>query len=158
MELHIRLGDAADIDAAVSVFERSNLARRQGMWLNRAARVEQLRAKLRHPGAWFLMATDGPTVVAMASAEALRAEGGAGPVIPGGWFLSYLFVVPERWGQGIGGAILDAVLVDASRRDCSRMHLWTHNDNKRLHRLYRSRGFSPTGRTASGEGEWVRQL
>jgi GNAT superfamily N-acetyltransferase len=46
----------------------------------------------------------------MASAEALRGEDGAGPVIPGGWFLSYLFVVPERRGEGIGGAILDAVL------------------------------------------------
>ena len=144
MELRIRLGHAADVDAAVSVFERSNLARRQGMWPNRAALVEHLRAKLRDPGAWFLVATDGP--------------GGAGPVIPGGWFLSYLFVVPERWGEGIGGAILDAVLVEASQRDCSRMHLWTHDDNERSHRLYRSRGFSPTGRTAGGEGEWVRDL
>jgi len=158
MELRIRLGDAADVDAAVSVFERSNLARRQGRWPNQAARVEHLRAKLRDPGAWFLMATAGPTVVAMASAEALRSEEGAGPVIPGGWFLSYLFVVPERWGEGIGGAILDAVLVEASRRDCSRMQLWTHDDNERSHRLYRSRGFSPTGRTSGGEGEWARDL
>jgi GNAT superfamily N-acetyltransferase len=158
MELRIRLGDAADVDAAVSVFEQSNLARRQGIWPNRAARVEHLRAKLRGPDAWFLVVTDGPAVVGMASAEALRAEGGAGPVIPGGWFLSYLFVVPERWGEGIGGAILDAVLVVAKRRDASRMHLWTHVDNERSHRLYRSRGFSPTGRSAEGEGEWVRDL
>jgi GNAT superfamily N-acetyltransferase len=79
-----------------------------------------------------------------------------GPVIPGGWFLSYLLVVPERWGKGIGGAILDVVLVEAKRRDGSRMHLWTHVDNERSHRLHRSRGFSPTGRTAAGEGEWAR--
>ena len=92
----------------------------------------------------------------MASAEALRAEGGADPVIPGGWFLSYLFVVPERWGEGIGGALLDAVLAEAKRRGYSRMHLWTHDDNERSHRLYRSRGFSPTGRTAGGESEWAR--
>jgi GNAT superfamily N-acetyltransferase len=154
--IRIRLGDAADVDAAVAVFERSNLAGRQGVWPNRAARVEHVRAQLRDPGAWFLVATDGPAVVGMASAEALRGEGGAGPVIPGGWFLSYLFVVPERWGEGVGGAILDAVLAEAKRRDYSRIHLWTHDDNERSHRLYRSRGFSPTGRTAGGEGEWVR--
>src|SRR5215213_2135810 len=94
----------------------------------------------------------------MASAEALRDTDKDGPVIPGGWFLSYLFVVPERWGEGIGGALLDAVLAEAKRRGYSRMHLWTHDDNERSHRLYRSRGFSSTGRTAGGEGEWVAPM
>ena len=94
----------------------------------------------------------------MASAEALRSQDGKGPVIPGGCFLSYLFVVPERWGEGIGGVILDAVLAEAMRRRHSRIHLWTHEDNERSHRLYRSRGFSPTGRTVEGGGEWAREL
>jgi GNAT superfamily N-acetyltransferase len=152
------LGEAADIDAAVSVFERSNLARRQGVWLDRAARVEHVRAHLHDPGSWFLVATDGPAMVGMASGEALRGEDGAGPAIPGGWYLSYLFVVPERWGEGIGEAILDAVLAEAKRRAISRMHLWTHLDNERSHRIYRSRSFSPTGRTAGGEGEWTREI
>jgi len=71
----IRMGRPADVDAAVSIFERSNLARRQ-----------------------------------------------------------------------------------ATRRHYSRIHLWTHDDNERSHRLYRSRGFSPTGKTADGEGEWAREL
>jgi GNAT superfamily N-acetyltransferase len=150
------LGTAAEVDAAVSVFERSNLARRRGVWPNRAARVEHVQAHLRDAGSWFLLATDGPAVVGMASAKALRGEDGAGPVIPGGCFLGYLFVVPERWGEGIGGALLDAVLAEARRRQYSRIHLWTHDDNERSHRLYRSRGFSPTGRSAGGEGEWAR--
>jgi GNAT superfamily N-acetyltransferase len=94
----------------------------------------------------------------MASAEPLRNEDGAGPAIPGGCFLNSLFVVPERWGEGIGGTILDAVLAEARRRHYSRIHLWTHEDNARSHRLYRSRGFSPTGRTTGGEGEWAREL
>jgi ribosomal-protein-alanine N-acetyltransferase len=80
------------------------------------------------------------------------------PAIPGGCFLNSLFVVPERWGEGIGGTILDAVLAEARRRHYSRIHLWTHEDNARSHRLYRSRGFSPTGRTNDGEGEWAREL
>jgi GNAT superfamily N-acetyltransferase len=152
------LGDAADVDAAVSVFERSNLARRQGVWPNQAPRVERVTAQLRNPSSWFLVANDGPVSVGMASAEALRSEDGRGPVVPGGCFLSYLFVVPERWGEGIGGAILGAVLVEAKRRDSSRIHLWTHEDNERSHRLYRSRGFSPTGRSAAGEDEWAREI
>jgi GNAT superfamily N-acetyltransferase len=154
----IRLGDAADVDAAVSVYERSSFARHQGVWPNRAARVEHVKAHLRDPGSWFLLANDGPVVVAMASAEALRGQYGAGPAIPSGCFLSYLFVVPERWGEGVGGVILDGVLAEAKRRHHSRIHLWTHEDNERSHRLYRSRGFSPTGRTVEDGGEWAREI
>jgi GNAT superfamily N-acetyltransferase len=94
----------------------------------------------------------------MASAEAQCGDEGADPPIPGGCFLGYLFVVPERWGEGLGGVILDAVIGEAKRRGYSRIHLWTHEDNERSHRLYRSRGFSPTGRTGEGEGEWSREI
>jgi RimJ/RimL family protein N-acetyltransferase len=153
----IRLGDAADVDAAVSVFERSNLARRQGVWTDRAARVEQVRAHLHDPASWFLIANEGPAVVGMASAEPLRGQGGSGPVIRGGCFLGYLFIAPERWGEGIGGAILDAVLTEARRRQRPSIHLLTDEDNERSHRLYRSRGFSPTGRVADGQEEWARE-
>ena len=94
----------------------------------------------------------------MASAQALWGNDGPGSVAPGGCFLNYLFVVPERWGEGIGGVIVDAVLAEAKRRDYSRIHLWTDEDNERSHRLYRSRRFSPTGRIADGEGEWAREI
>jgi GNAT superfamily N-acetyltransferase len=156
--IQIRLGDANDVDAALSVFERSNLARRQGVWPDRAARVERIRTRLHDPGSWFLVANDGSAVVGMASAEVLRGEDGAGPAIPGGCFLNLLFVVPERWGEGIGTAMLDALLVEARRRRYSRIHLWTHEDNEPSHRLYRSGGFAPTGRTADGKSEWAREL
>jgi GNAT superfamily N-acetyltransferase len=122
------------------------------------ARIERVRAHLRDPGSWFLLATDGPAAVGMASAEALWGEDGAGSVTPGSCFLGYLFVVPERWGEGIGGAILDAVLAQAKRRHYSHIHLWTHDDNERSHRLYRSRGFSPTGRSGEGGSEWSREI
>jgi GNAT superfamily N-acetyltransferase len=156
--IRIRLGEAADIDAALSVYERSNLARRQGVWPNRAARVERVRAHLHDPVSWFLVADEGPAVVGMALAEPLRGEHGAGTITPEGCFLNFVFVVPERLGEGVGGAILDAILAEAKRRQYSRIHLWTHEDNKRSHRLYLSRGFSPTGRTADGEGEWAREI
>jgi GNAT superfamily N-acetyltransferase len=154
----IRFGDAADVDAVVSVFERASLARRQGVWPNRAASVRRITHHLRDPASWFLVAHEGSALVGMVSAEPLREEDGTGPAIPGGCFLSYLFVVPERWGDGIGGLVLDAVLAEAKRRQYSRIHLWAQPDNERSHRLYRSRGFSPTGRTVEDGGEWAREL
>lgn len=158
MAIRVRLGDTADVDAAVSVYERSALARRQGVWPNRAARVEHAMARLRDPESWFFLANEGPVPVGMACAEPLRGEDRTGPVIPGGCFLNFLFVVPERWGEGIGGVLLDTVLAEAKRRSYSRIHLWTHEDNERSHRLYRSRGFAPTGQIADDEGEWARAL
>jgi GNAT superfamily N-acetyltransferase len=154
----VQLGRAADVDAAVSVYARSNLARRAGVWPSRAARVGQVRARLRDPASWFLVATEGSAVVRMASAKALRSGHGTGPVVPGGCFLALLFVVPERWGGGIGGCLLDAVLAEAKRRRYSRIHLLTHENNERSHRLYRSGGFSPTGRTVDDQGEWEREI
>ena len=106
----------------------------------------------------MVVASDGSALVGMASAEALRGKDGAGPALPGGCFLNLLFVVPERWGEGVGGAILDAVLAEAKRQHYSCVHLWTHEGNERSHRLYRSRGFSPTGRIVEGEGEWTREI
>ena len=153
----IRLGEAADIDAAVSVYERSNLARRHGVWPGRAARVDHVLGRLRDRDTWLIVAAEGPEMVAMASARALREQGGKGPVIPGGCFLGFLYVIPDRWGRGIGGAVLDAVLAEAGRRHQSRIHLLTHPDNERSQRLYRSRDFFPTGRTADGQKEWVRE-
>jgi GNAT superfamily N-acetyltransferase len=93
----------------------------------------------------------------MASAEPLRSDEG-GQEVQGGCFLGYLFVVPERWGEGIGGMLLDAAISEAKRRHYSHIHLWTHEDNERSHRLYRSRGFIPTGRTLGAEGEWTGEI
>jgi GNAT superfamily N-acetyltransferase len=149
----------------VSVYERSNLARRQGSWPSRSARVAQVTANL-HDAAhhdtasWFLIGRDGTEAVAMALIQPFRADGGSGNVIAGTWFLSLIYVLPERWGTGIGGMLLDAVIDEAKRRGCHRIFLWTHErQNERAHRLYRSCGFTPTGRTMHDDegkpiGEW----
>ena len=130
MPILIRPGDTTDFEAAVALFERSNLARRNGLWPNRLASVARCRESVRRPDSWRLVAEEASVLVGMASAQPMRANEGAGPVVPGGCFLSYLYVVPERWGEGIGGRILDAVLADAERRGYSRIQLWTHEDNE----------------------------
>jgi GNAT superfamily N-acetyltransferase len=94
----------------------------------------------------------------MATVSPLREDDGAGPAIPGGCFLNLLFVLPEHWGEGIGGALLDEVLAEARSRNCTRIHLWTEEDNERSQRLYAGRGFSRTGRAAEDAAEWAREL
>ncbi len=164
MAIVIRLGSSAEVEVAVSVYERSNLARRHGVWPDQESRTKQVAARLREPSSWFLLAQDGASCVGMAAVEPMRGGDGAGAVIPGVLFLNLVYVLRERWGQGIGGAILHALLDEARQRGYSRLHLWTHErENERAHRLYRNLGFSPTGRTLEDHegavtGEWVCDL
>jgi GNAT superfamily N-acetyltransferase len=160
--IDVRLGTFADLDDAASVYERSNLARRQGYWPSRAARVAQVTASLhdaahQEAAAWFLIGRDGTEAVAMALIHPFRADGASGDVTMGRWFLSLIYVLPERWGTGIGGMLLDAMIDEAKRRGGHYMYLWTHeHQNERAHRLYRSRSFAPTGRTMQdGEGHLI---
>ena len=153
------MADADEVETVVSVYERSNLARRGGVWAGRAERVEQVRARLRDPDSWILLGTEGGIPVGMTCAEPLRGGDRTGPVVPGGVFLNLIYVLPERWGEGIGGMLLDAVLAEAKRRGSSQIRLWTDEfDNERAQRLYRSRGFSPTGKVAGDAGEWALDL
>jgi len=154
----IRHGSASDFDGATAVFARSNLARRNGLWPHEALSVERFRNALSRPGACLTLAEEGSSLVGIALAEPLRDVQGDGGVIPDADFLGYLYVVPERWSEGIGGRLLDAVIDQARSRSCRRIRLWTHEGNERSHRLYRSRGFSPTGRVADGEGEWALEV
>ena len=69
--IDVRLGDLGNVDDAASVYERSNLARRQGNWPSQPARVAQVAANLhdaaRHDTAsWFLISREGTEAVAMA--------------------------------------------------------------------------------------------
>ena len=98
----------------------------------------------------------------MAAVLPFRADRGAGPLVPGTSFLDLIYVLPDRWGRGIGKVVLDEVIDEASRRGSRRIYLWTHErENERAQSLYRSRAFSPTGMTGADESgqpvaEWLR--
>lgn len=76
--LGVRFGEAADVDAAVWIFERSNLARRRGVWPGRTGLVERVRSHLCDWASWFLVAAQGPVVFGMASARPLHGDDSAG--------------------------------------------------------------------------------
>jgi ribosomal-protein-alanine N-acetyltransferase len=56
-----------------------------------------------------------------------------------------LAVAEHRWGEGIGGALLDGLLTEAGRRGCTDIFLEVRVDNDRAQLLYRRRGFTDIG-------------
>ncbi|MFF4598926.1 GNAT family N-acetyltransferase [Amycolatopsis sp. NPDC001319] len=101
-----------------------------------------MREKLADPEALVLVAVEGGGVVGMVLAEAGRAEDGRGPVEPGLWHVSMVFVRPECWGAGVGAALLGAL----KERVAGRLQVWTGVGNERALALYRRAGFGASGR------------
>jgi [ribosomal protein S18]-alanine N-acetyltransferase len=56
-----------------------------------------------------------------------------------------LAVAADRWSQGVGSALLEALLAEAERRRCTEVFLEVRTDNTRAQRLYRRYGFSQIG-------------
>jgi len=67
--------------------------------------------------------------------------------IPGGTQADVLTIAVRKayWGQGIGSALLDALLTAARERGCAEVFLEVRADNPRAHGLYRRRGFEELG-------------
>jgi [ribosomal protein S18]-alanine N-acetyltransferase len=84
---------------------------------------------------YYLVAEDDGKIVAYAG---LLAAGGQGDVLT-------IAVATARWGQGIGTALLDRLLAEASNRGCTEVFLEVRADNTRAQRLYRWRGFADVG-------------
>jgi GNAT superfamily N-acetyltransferase len=57
-------------------------------------------------------------------------------------YLEELYVVPERRGQGIGRALLEAAMGHARERGAARMDLGTSEDDVAARALYESAGFT----------------
>lgn len=79
--------------------------------------------------------------------QAGELAGYAGLLTPGGGQADVLTlaVAETRWGQGLGAALLDALLGEAGRRGCSEVFLEVRVDNHRAQRLYQRRGFVEIG-------------
>lgn len=143
-ETAIRRGGPSDVEAALAVWRAANGARLNGRPApeGHGARV---RAHMETPGAFFFVADTGG-VSGMAVGMQGLADDGAGPPVEGLCHVGAVFVVPDRWGEGFGGRLVDAVLAEARARGYERAQLWTHAANARAHRLYDRRGFRRTGR------------
>jgi ribosomal-protein-alanine N-acetyltransferase len=87
-------------------------------------------------GRYYLVAEEGGVLA-----------GYAGLLAPGGGQADVLTigVSEDRWGNGIGTALLTGLLAEARRRGCGEVYLEVREDNERAQRLYRQLGFARVG-------------
>jgi ribosomal-protein-alanine N-acetyltransferase len=74
----------------------------------------------------------------MFSPGAPRSAGGSADVLT-------IAVATDSWGQGIGSALLGALVDEARRRECAEVFLEVREDNPRARGLYMRRGFEEIG-------------
>lgn len=70
--------------------------------------------RLGDPAGWTLLASDSLAALGTVHFTDARTQRGEGEVIVGRAHVSGLFVLPTRWGEGIGGALIEAALVEIS--------------------------------------------
>ena len=88
------------------------------------------------PGKYYLVAADDGVIAGYAGL--LATGGGQADVLTVG-------VAHDRWGEGIGAALLDNLLTEAARRGCTEVYLEVRVDNDRAQRLYQRHGFTRVG-------------
>jgi ribosomal protein S18 acetylase RimI-like enzyme len=145
----VRRAGIEEIGAAVTVWRASNPDS------TAPEHADSLRSWARDPDALLLVAESGGRVVGMVLLQPGRDQDGAGDLVPGLCHLTGLAVRPESQRSGIGSALLDAALREAAGREATRVTLWTAGDNAAAQRLFGSRGFAPTGRSARDGGGTV---
>jgi ribosomal-protein-alanine N-acetyltransferase len=117
--------------AAVLVLENA-------LFGNEAWTERMLRAELAGvpAGRYYVVAEDETQVVGYAGL--LAARGGQADVLT-------MAVAQDRWGEGIGAALLSELLAEAVRRHCGEVFLEVRVDNARAQDLYRRHGFTDIG-------------
>lgn len=99
---------------------------------------------------------DGRLVAAAVAMPARADDGRSEHAVPGLAHISSVATHPDRWGEGLGGRVVRAVMSHAVRRGYARAQLWTQATNARAHRLYEREGFVRSGRErAEHRGEQI---
>ena len=140
----VRLGGADAFEAGVAVWKAANRAR-----LGRdlpPLQEARVRSYGDADGFFFVAAEDGGHVIGGVIGMQARLDDGTGPPEPGLCHISMVFVAPDRWGQGIGSRLLEAVMAEARARGYDRMQLWTDADNGRAQALFERAGLRRSGR------------
>jgi ribosomal protein S18 acetylase RimI-like enzyme len=131
-------GDAAAIGQLLHVFNQEFDEPTPGP----AALAERMRALLDGGDTLVLLAGDGPDGVAVLRLRAAIWSTGLE------CYLAELYVTPARRGQGLGRALMQAAIREASDRGADTMDIGVDEPDLAARRLYESLGF--TNRAADG--------
>ena len=154
VEMVIRRGGPADVEPSLAVWRAAEQARRSAP--ASSGHGGRVRGHLENPAAFHFVAEDGSGVVGMAAGMQGLADDGAGAPVVNLCHVGAVFVAPEHWGEGLGGRLVDAVLLEARSRGYNHAQLWAHADNGRAQGLYERRGFARSGREKNDDaGETI---
>lgn len=142
MELRM-LADSDTAEAVSAVYEASWRAAYRGIvpqpFLD-AVPEGQWCPSLRAEGRETLLLLDGGRIIGTASFGAARDS-----ALPCRGELISLYLLPEYFGRGLGGRLLDAALDRLRAQGFTGVLLWVLAQNSRARRFYARHGFTPDG-------------
>jgi 8-oxo-dGTP pyrophosphatase MutT (NUDIX family)/GNAT superfamily N-acetyltransferase len=108
---------------------------------------ESVGSAIERPGAFGVGVFDDGELVSAAVAMPARSDDGRGVGnVAGVAHISSVATRPDRWGEGLGGQAIRAVLSHARRHGYAHVQLWTHLTNAGALRMYDREGFVLSGR------------
>ena len=125
--------------------------------LDPAAFAESRRSRNAWPGAQTVVAEDGGTIVGFTSFGPHRRQHGGPEPVDGIGEIYAIYVAPERWGTGVGRALMAAARDGLAAAGNAEVRLWVLAENARARRFYERAGmatdgargtFTPQGSTA----------
>jgi GNAT superfamily N-acetyltransferase len=121
-----------------------------------AAERARWERRLVDPAGWTLIAFESNAALGTVHFTDARAEGGEGKAIAGRAHLSGLFVLPARWGEGIGSVLLEKAMAEMRSRGYRKVQLFTALANQRSRIFYKRRGWRATAaNTHKHDGLWL---
>jgi 8-oxo-dGTP pyrophosphatase MutT (NUDIX family)/GNAT superfamily N-acetyltransferase len=132
-----------DSASLASLWQEANNARRESIGLSALPEAEPVLARA---GAFGVGIFDGDLVSAAVALPARGDDGRSQLNVPGLAHISSVMTAPNRWGDGLAGRVVEAVMSAALRRGYSRAQLWTHLTNGAAQRVYEREGFWRSGR------------
>ena len=142
--VRVRLGGPDEFRAGIAVWRAANHARLGGPLA--ASHEVRVRSYEDAEGFFFVVAEDDAEVVGGVIGMQARADDGKGAPERGLCHVSMVFVAPDRWRQGIGAGLLEALMAEARARGYDRVQLWTDADNRPAQALFERAGLRRTGR------------
>lgn len=154
-KMQLRVTGPADVEAAVTVWQRSLAGR--GVRPN-ATRIAQVTQTISAPDALAVVAHDDGIAVGMALGEPGREQDGAGEIVPDLLHLSMLYVVPGARRAGLGSALVEGIADAAWARGGRRLSCWAPVDDAPIAGLLEACGLERSGRVRGPAEHWTAEL